>query len=400
MRAMTPYAPGRRSILLLLAALLLSAAPRLARAEVAAGTAGTEGTPEGLSFTDPLLHPGKLDFHYRATPGVSEFDTMWWTPSIKGGFGSTSPNRADDTRFGGAFFRPLASRPAAGDLIVGIEGVSSPASKDFEAEAEYRHPSGFALGGGFVQRTKSVQDVRFVKASYRGQVSGWHSILTVQGQRTAEKTSPGGYVALYDDRFLLVAGDDGEQWRADFGYVAPAGSGATGALRPAAEVLYVDNSIGRTPGPKTLFANLTLGFKGGFLSHPARLGRAMGPTGLEFGNPLGFLNPTWNRRLDPWEMGSLADFRVTGLETPAGQRTLTYEGVVFPFQPFQLDRRASCLGNLFAGLSYTHKSFAKEVPGVLVGFLGKVSFLQLSLGAEYDWRTHDKTVNVGLIDAF
>ncbi len=62
-------------------------------------------------------------------------------------------------------------------------------------------------------------------------------------------------------------------------------------LRPAVEVLYVDNTIGHFSGTRNLFANVTLKYGGGFLSHPARLGRAMGPQGTEYGNPLGFLTP-------------------------------------------------------------------------------------------------------------
>lgn len=371
----------RETTFFFLSLLLLVSAPAL-RAE------------EGFSFTSPVHHPGKLDFHFTDTPMGSDANLMWWSPSIKGGFGLISPDEGEDTRFAGAFFRPLAAKPALGDLIVGVNGLDTPAFRDFEVQAEYRSPSRFAFGGGIVEREDTDLDVAFLKASYRGPLGGISSILTLQAQRVAEETSPGGYAALYNDELMFVAGDDGEQRRGTVGYVAPE---TKRSFRPAVEVLYVDNSTGDLDGPRTLFANATLGFKGGFLSHPARLGRAMGPTGLEFANPLGFLSPTWNRRLDTWEMGGLADFRVIGLETPNGRRTLTWQGVVFPFQFVPGDSFAD---GLFAGMTYTDRSFADEVTGVLAGLFRKVSFLSLSLEAEYDFETDDKRLNVGLIDAF
>ena len=63
-----------------------------------------------------------------------------------------------------------------------------------------------------------------------------------------------------------------------------------------------------------------------------RLGRAMGPQGLEFGNPLGFLSPSFNRLPDAWEIGDVVDFRVIVNHPPNGNNTANYEALVFPFQ--------------------------------------------------------------------
>jgi hypothetical protein len=379
-----------RSKAILALAVLLGAAPVL--------HAG-----DGVAFDSKLLHPGKIDFHLHHTPTSDDYDWMWWSPVLKGGVVLVSPEKGNDTKAFGAFFRPLAAKPAAGDLIVGIEGLdpSQPNQRQLEFQAEYRLPAGIGFGGGVVRRQNSDLDIAFGKVSYRSQpskASGWKSIVTLQAQRIGDQTSPGGYLALFDDKWMVVGGDDGEQWRGTFGYVAPQAPGQPAArIRPAVEVVYVDNSIGDLPGPKTLFANATLRFGGGFLSHPARLGRAMGPTGLEFGNPLGYLSPTWNRRLDPWEMGGLADFRATGLETPNGQRTLTYEAVLFPFQ---IDTAASFLDRFFLGGSYTSRSFADDFQGLTGGYFGKIGFLDVTLGAEYDLKSHDERIHVGLIDTF
>jgi hypothetical protein len=350
---------------------------------------------EGLNFTNPVLHPGKLDFHLHDTRAATEQNWMWWTPSVKAGFGLLSPDKGDDTRYYGGFFRPLAARPKLGDLIVGVERLEAPAGDDLEIEAEYRFPAGFAFGAGMLDRKGDANDIRFAKLSYRSQGKGWRTIATLQAQEVGEETSPGGYLALFDDELMLVAGHDGEQWRGTFGYVAP--QPKAGRVRPAVEVLYVDNGVGDRPGPKVLFANATLGFSGGFLSHPARLGRAMGPTGLEFGNPLGFLTPTWNRRLDTWEMGGIADFRIVGSETPAGLRTLTYEALAFPFQLVSGDSLAD---RFFVGATFTERSKGNDVAGAMAGYYGKISFLTVTLAGEYEPETGDRRLHLGLIDTF
>lgn len=350
---------------------------------------------EGLNFTDPTLHPGKLDFHLHDTRTGTEQNWMWWTPSIKAGFGQLSPDQGDDTRYYGGFFRPLAARPGLGDLILAVERLETPAGDDIEFEAEYRSTAGFAVGAGSVDREGDVDDIRFAKLSYRSQGKGWRTITTLQAQEVGDETSPGGYVALFDDELMLVAGHDGEQWRGTFGYVAP--QPKSGRLRPAVEVLYVNNDIGDRRGPRTLFANATLGFGGGFLSHPARLGRAMGPTGLEFANPLGYLTPTWNRRLDSWEMGSLADFRIVGSETPAGLRTLTYEAVAFPFQFVSGDNLAD---RFFLGATFTERSRGNDVAGAVAGYYGKIAFLTVNIAGEYEPETGDRRLHLGLIDTF
>ncbi len=350
---------------------------------------------DGLTFTNPVLHPGKLDFHLHDTRTGTEQNWMWWTPSIKAGFGLLSPDKGDDTRYYGGFFRPLAARPKMGDLIVAVERLETPTADDLEFEAEYRSTSGFALGAGSVDRKGDANDVRFAKLSYRSQGKGWKTITTLQAQEVGDETSPGGYLAVFDDELMLVAGHDGEQWRGTFGYVAP--QPKAGPVRPAVEILYVDNGVGDRPGPKTLFANATLGFTGGFLSHPARLGRAMGPTGLEFGNPLGYLTPTWNRRLDTWEMGGVADFRIVGSETPAGLRTVTYEALAFPFQVVKGDSLAD---RFFLGATYTDRSKGNDVAGAMAGYYGKIAFLTVSLAGEYEPETGDRRLHLGLIDTF
>jgi hypothetical protein len=348
---------------------------------------------KGFASDSPLLRPGKLDFLYRYREAESSYNAFAWTPTFKGGAGVLDPKDAHPTSFGGGFLRPLAPWPEKGDLILGAQALEAPNRSDFEFQGEYRLPMGLGLGGGLVEARETGADVVFGKLTFRRKAGSWNYILELQGQSVNDQSSPGGYFALYNDQLMGVGGTDGEQWRVTVGYVAP---WTNAFVRPTLEVLYTDNSIGDLPGVKQLFANATLKYQGGFLSHPARLGRAMGPQGLEFGNPLGFLVPTWNRRLDPWEMGNLLDLRAEHITLPNRSTQERYEAMFFPFQFAQTKTVLDCL---FVGGSY-FKNPKKETPGLIAGFTGKVAFLNLSVGVEHQFEPNDTIVTVGVIDPF
>jgi hypothetical protein len=377
---------------------------RLAAATFLCGVAGSAGAPaeetqgpsfgNGLSSESPLLKPGKLDYLYRAGEDFQSHNAFLWSPIFKGGAGNIALEEgAPDTNYAGAYARPLQFAPALGELIIGALGTETDGREDYEVQAEYRFPFGLGLGGGTVRREDSPLDVRFAKATWRQPWKSWSFLFELQAQEVDDEVSPGGYAAVNNDVAMAVYGNDGEQWRACLGLIAP---DSCLALRPAGEVLYVDNDIGDVDGPKVWFVNATLGFEGGFLSHPARLGRAMGPQGLEFGNPLGFLQPTWNRRHDPWELGRLADFRLERIELPNRRVVERYEGLVFPFA---LDRATNLLDDLFVGGSFIRRP-DERTPGVLAGFSGKVLFLDASLEVEYEIETRQSSLVLGIIDWF
>jgi hypothetical protein len=358
---------------------------------------------DGFHSESKLLRPGKLDFLYRHRRDDDLYNFFAFTPSFKGGAGMFDTYGGEPARYAGGFLRPLAPWPDKGDLIVGVQGVEVDPRSDYEVQAEYRLPTGLGLGGGFVDASDPTADVTFAKMTFRNRWRGLHYILAPQVQETAGETSPGGYVALYNDLFMGVGGTDGEQWRATFGFIAPARKSAAGAqtgirtlFRPTAEVLYVDNSIGDLIGPRVLFVNATLGFQGGFLSHPARLGRAMGPQGLEFGNPLGFLFPTWNRRLEVWEMGSLMDARLERIRFPNRTTQERYEAILYPLQ---FDETPHWVDGLFAGGGYS-KLPTSETALLVGGFHALLGFLKTSIGVEYQFQPAQTSVIVGLIDTF
>lgn len=276
--------------------------------------------------------PGKTDLLFKAGPTFSEFGALWWTPFVKAGASVLQRDGASDVRLLGGYVRPLLGAPSKGELVLGgnLASYADGGGSDWDVQAEYRHSSGLGVGAGRFERRAGAPGATFVKGGWRGRALGRVDVIAhAQAQRQAERWSPGAYVALSDARHMLVAGHDGEQWRVTLGFVAP---DTKRSWRPAAEVLYVDNGVGRLPGPTFLFANASLGFRGGFLAHASRLGRAMGPQGLEFGNPLGFVTPSWNRRLETWELGEMVDLRAVRTRAPNGRLTESYEALVFPGQ--------------------------------------------------------------------
>jgi hypothetical protein len=254
-------------------------------------------------------------------------------------------------------------------------------------------PMGLGFGGGIVQTLNPATDVRFGKVTMRGKVKEWNYIVALQLQDFGERTSPGGYLALYNDEWMLVGGTDGEQWRVTAGYIAPENNSL---FRIAAEMLYVDNRIGLIEGPRALFGNLTLKYEGGFLSHPARLGRAMGPQGLEFGNPLGFLLPTWNRRLEVWELGRLGGARVERIEIAENVATERYEALVFPFQ---FARTNNFLDGFFVGGAYLTDP-VEESFSWLAGYFGSCKSVRVFAGVEHGIESEETSIVIGGIHTF
>jgi hypothetical protein len=172
--------------------------------------------------------------------------------------------------------------------------------------------------------------------------------------------------------------------------------------RPVFEALYVDNNAGGNKGVRYLFVNSTLGFDGGFLSHPARLGRAMGPTGLEFGNPLGFIFNSkvpnnWNRKLNSWEMGRMIDFRLENFVQP----NKDYDGygqlVTFPFQ---FDNNKNLLDPFYAGGEFVYSSMGgtlKKQGGILAGYYYNMQQFSATAGFEYVVHNKQPVVTIAMI---
>jgi 5-formyltetrahydrofolate cyclo-ligase len=341
----------------------------------------------------PYLKLGKIDtFYDRKDNGDFQVNSFLWSPVFKGGYGIVAPeNGGQDTHYFGGYVRPLLTHPELGDVFLGAQEVLVGDSSQTEVQGEYRLPSGLGFGGGFVDREFSDQDIQFARVSYKNEWQGIRYILSTQWQNFQGQDYPGGYIALYNKALMASWGSDGEQWRSSFGYVAP---DQGQLLRPALEVLYIDNTIGKVDGSKDLMISGSLGFRNGFLSHEARLGRAMGPTGMEFTNPVAHLNPTFNRRLNTWELGELVDFRYINKALPNGRREETLEAVVFPGQ---LLRNDSLLSSIFVGAGVTSPNPGEDGVSGLLGYAARIKHLGSNVRVQHDFDRDDTSLYFGLI---
>ncbi len=349
------------------------------------------GWNKGFQVQNPLFHPGLVDFHQRVNDGGETTNLALWTPVFRGGVGRIDLKHGPPLTYGGGFLRALAATPDAGDLILAAQTVRSTGVEAWEAQGEYRLPTGVLLpgslgvGGGYVSQDRFGPDMWFAKLSYRDALEyGWQTIAWAQLQEVGQRTSPGGYLALYNSRLMFTGGTDGEQWRTTVGYVHP----ATGRqFRPAFEFFYVDETIGDGNGGKFLLATATLGYEGwGFLSHDSRLGRALGPQGLAFTNPNGFLQPMWNRLFDVTEVGGLLNGRVTEIRDAAGITNREWQLIGFPFQ-FASGR--SWHDWLFIGGGLRQMTRQPDAPYLIGGAIGQLGAVRILVWGHWDFEREE-----------
>lgn len=338
---------------------------------------------------------GKLDAYYEHQDNDSfQVNSLIWSPVIKGGHGiisSTTGNK--DINYYGGFIRPLLTHQKEwGELILGAQAINQGNKNQLEVQGEYRLPFGLGFGGGFVDREFNGQDIKFAKISFRHQWQDIQYILETQWQHYQNKDYSGGYIAVYNKQLMASWGSDGEQWRSTLGYVAP-DEGAD-KFRPAFEAFYVDNSIGTVNGTKDLMLTGSLGFRKGFLGHESRLGRAMGPTGVEFSNPLGYLNPNFNRRLTVWEVGDFANFRFIHKTLSNGLREETLETAIYPVQFFDYD---SLFSALFVGIGTTSPNPGQDGVSALFGYHKRIGNFESSARVQHDFDRNDTTLFISFI---
>lgn len=387
------------------------------------------------------LQPGKVDITLKANKVSIDYNAILWTPVVKLGVGYIDLPGRKYSQYGGFFLRPL--QPLAfkgknkGDLIIGFnyllekDTISNAKpyqnSLNWDAQAEYRFKFGFCLGGGVVKNTffespagKQRNYDYFFKASYKGKFAkDWKYNITAIVESFNQKVKGGGYLAVYGPYGSISGGYDFESYRISVGLMAKKDRRY---FKPAAEVLFIDKTIGlNKTAPQIIWVNATLKFKDGFLSNDSRLGRSMGPTGLEFSNPLSFLTPIndgnpifnavsnpgapiWNRALNTWELGGLINARIFHLKLPNKALWGIAEIDLFPFQ--FMKNRKYFLENIFVGVNYNYyvkvpagqtKISAFSVGG---GFTHRVKSLGINLQVEYNTFNRNTTFNAGIINWF
>lgn len=208
---------------------------------------------------------------------------------------------------------------------IGINYVDAGDTNSIEAQVEVR--GGMLGAGAGVVSQDHLADIWFVKGRFAWKKKKTTLVIAPILQKQLGKTRGGGYVNIDDGHAMFGASVDGQQWRMAGTYIFPE---TNGLVRPAAEILYIDPTLGGNSDPQLLFANATLRYEPGFFSRTARLGRALGPQGIHTGNPVSFTSLGWNRTADIWEIGRLANFRVLRSESSDETVQLSMEGIVFP----------------------------------------------------------------------
>lgn len=322
--------------------------------------------------------PGMLDLRRQHDNGFDQTNLALWTPVVRGGFGRIAPEAGGNVDYGSVFLNTgrFTGKRLYGVLMYGQ--VANPYGRIAEAQAEMRLQvaPGDHLGIGVGHADRFGAPVwRYAKIGWRHESNtlGW--IAYAIDNVNAGRHSPGFAFAIYNNVWIAGGEWNRERRRLLLGYTAPAGR----ELRPAVEYFHFDRAPGSIPGPEYLEVSFTLDFTGqGYFSTGSRLGRAIGPAGLQFSNPVGYLLPNWNRRADTWELGRLVNGEYRMYRSAAGGVQRDGEVVAFPFE---FGARRSRLDGVFLGPGW------RERPGRTSTFpvLGYV--LSLRAGAcKFEWE--------------
>lgn len=332
--------------------------------------------------------PGFADLRLGVADGMIDGNFILRQPLFVGGASCDALDGAPDTVAIGGFARHTVDADGLGELVLGGNYVSSGESRQWEAQAGYVAPGGIGLGAG-VARLEESGNTWFVNATARGRLGavGFHVGPLVQNNPGG--TSFGGYAALYSDHVFLGGGSDGEQWRLLGAWSAASGDDA--ALDPSIEVLLVDHGIGRLDGERFLFVNGSLKRNAGFLSTASRLGRALGPQGMQFANPVSFLSQPWSRTVDVWETGGIVNLRLARRETRGGRTSSLAQGVLFPMQVLPGQAR---LRGLFAGIE--HERDLSRSTSVLLGYAGRPGRASIHVAGAYDFSQDTVSGSLGI----
>lgn len=297
-------------------------------------------------------------------------------PTLVGGVSYDALDGAPDVAAFGAVARPVNDPSGRGEFAFGGNYLANADIRQWEVQAKYVAAGGIGMGAGFA-RLQAAGDTWFVSAIARGQHGAFRYDVSPLIQDNPDGLSFGGYVALYTDRLFLSGGSDGEHWRALGAWSA--NNGDDSDIDPSIEILFVDHGIGRLDDGRFLFVNGSLKRNAGFLSTRSRLGRALGPQGLQFANPVAFLSQPWSRTVDVWETGGIMNLRFAKRVIPGEKTTTLAQVVVFPMQALGGEAR---FRGLFAGIQHEH--IALRSTSVLLGYTGRRGRTSVNIAASYD----------------
>lgn len=291
--------------------------------------------------------PGLFEALHNHTEAFEQDNLALWTPMLVGGIGSIRPDQGGAVRYGNL---AVTSEPmsASGRQVLGMYGfVQTPGSWASEGHGEYRWSVAadeqFALGGGLAELDNG-RDYGYAKFGVRSQIGRLHYLGYLTANTYRGGISPGFYSAVHNDQYFAGGELSADRHTIVLGYAAEKGDRY---FRPAFEYFAFDRGIGQVGGANFTMISTTLRFAdSGYFTVGARLGRALGPSGVQLTNPVGFLLPTWNRLAGIWEIGRLLNLRYQEFQPfPGAPRSRVGEAVLFP-------------ADLFAGSSFPKAIFA------------------------------------------
>lgn len=320
--------------------------------------------------------PGFADFRLGISENRVDGNLILRRPFLVAGASYDAIDGAPDVTGFGALARAAVGEAGTGEWVLGGNYLASADSRQWEIQAKYITPGGFGLGAGLID-AEATDELWFVNGIARGKRGALNYQFSALIQSGPGGLSPGGYAALYAEHLFISGGGDGEQWRILGAWSA--NSSHDSAFDPSIEFLFVDNDVGHVNGEKFLFVNGSLKRNKGFLSTGSRLGRALGPQGLQFANPVSFLSQPWSRTVDVWEIGEILNIRFARRTLPDGAVNTLAQTVVFPMQALGSEARYR---GLFAGIQ--HQRDASRSTALLFGHAGRLGRAWVSVVGSHD----------------
>lgn len=324
-----------------------------------------------------------------------ETSSIQFGRTFTAGFSYTYFDGIDDPKSGGIFLNP--DIPGESQLVLGTSIVDTADDTAFELQSKLTFASGFGFAGGYHRTGVSGQDdTVFVRIDYSLPIAGLQLNVAPLAQRNPDgddHVDVGGYLRLTGPSMNLGYGFDGEEVRAVLNYVAP----PLGAMRPAAEVLYVNSEVGDIDAGQFYLLTATASFSGGFFSPLYSAGRGAGPSAVYFPNPVSFTSATFNRLYDVWELGGQLNLRVEGFNL-AGTRTTNYQMSLHPAN-FVAGEQGR-LERLFLGFKHIQNDGldVDDVDMPFVGYFGQlVGKLNAALVLGYDFEERRSEATLGFV---
>jgi len=349
-------------------------------------------SPARAQAGDPY-RPILSDFHTRSpSRDRSEINAIQFGETLTGGANFTYLDGLDDVSSAGAFIRPDLG--TEDEFVIGTSFVDNAGESQFELQTRYTLASSLGLATGYFRSGASGQsDLFFARVNYEVPFMGGKVSLSPVGQRNLNRDYDLGAYAVYTNADLLVGGGfDGEEVRGTVNYAFPT---KLGALRPAGEVLYVDNSVGEIDGAEIMLAAGTLGFSGGYLAQGFSMGRVAGPTAVYQVNPVSFTSPAWNRFYDVWEYGDFVSVEALSVQAGDG-RTTRYSAVVYPAQ--LLPENQGIAERVYLGFRHTENDIDNDTDAPVAGYFGPLfGKFSGSVSFAYDFQDEQGELILGLV---